>query len=309
MRSYFTAEAERIRDRFGEFVLINTNFGAVNHYFSNLGSLNPMAETLQVAPGDDFTPGFARHRHAIFSYFLKLVPMLAEAFPAHTVIVRPHPVENHAPWLSAARDHANVRVLHEGSVLSWLMAARALVHNSCTTGVEAFLLGVPCVAYQPLQSERFDVHLPNALSYRACDFQALCATLSAILGNDLGPCSDSAKQRLIEHFVCGMEGPLASERIVDVLERSEAASRGLDRPPGIQLAKGRLTAHLRVIEKTVKGRIPSHRNSPEFFRHRFPGITLDELIARIGRFEGLLSRFHNLKALQVSKHIFKITAG
>jgi hypothetical protein len=106
-----------------------------------------------------------------------------------------------------------------------------------------------------------------------------------------------------------MEGPLASERIVDVLERSEAASLGLEQPPAIQFAKGWLTAHLRVIEKKVKGRLPNHRNSPDFFRHRFPGITLDELRARIGRYEGLLSRFHNLKALQVSEHIFKITPG
>jgi surface carbohydrate biosynthesis protein len=309
LRPYFADEAEQIRSRFGDFILINTNFGVLNHYFPNLTSLKPVQAAGKAARGDDYRAGLARHRHAIFTHFQKLVPMLADAFPSRAIVVRPHPVENHAPWLSAAKDCRNVHVVHEGSVLAWLQAAAALIQNSCTTGVEGYLLGVPYIAYQPVQSERFDRYLSNSLGYRAVNFEEVCARLCAILERESETCNNADQCKLVDRFVTAQEGPLASERIVDALERSEGALRGLERPGAIPFAKGWMSAHLRVIEKKLKGRIPGHRNSPEFFRHRFPGVSLDEVRTRIARFQGLLSRFYDLKTEQLSEHIFQITPG
>ncbi len=54
-----------------------------------------------------------------------------------TIIVRPHPSENHEKWCEVLPEHEKVIVKHEGNVLPWLMAAQVVIHNSCTTGIEA----------------------------------------------------------------------------------------------------------------------------------------------------------------------------
>ena len=71
-----------------------------------------------------------------------MLPEIAEAFPDMRIVVRPHPVEKHAAWEEIAARHDNVELAQEGNVLPWLLAARALIHNGCTTGVEAYGLGV-----------------------------------------------------------------------------------------------------------------------------------------------------------------------
>jgi surface carbohydrate biosynthesis protein len=60
-----------------------------------------------------------------------------------------------------------VRVVHRGSVLPWLLACRALVHNGCTTAVESYAMGVPAVAYLKTFNPEYDLDyqgLPNRLS-------------------------------------------------------------------------------------------------------------------------------------------------
>ena len=46
----------------------------------------------------------------MFDAFREMVPTLAKAFPDLAIVVRPHPVEKHAPWEAIARQHANVAV-------------------------------------------------------------------------------------------------------------------------------------------------------------------------------------------------------
>ena len=44
LREYYRPVAEAIRERFGNFILINTNFSKVNHYYSQLGELKQAVE-------------------------------------------------------------------------------------------------------------------------------------------------------------------------------------------------------------------------------------------------------------------------
>jgi surface carbohydrate biosynthesis protein len=313
LRGYFDEAVEGIKGRFGDFILVNTNFGILNHFSPSLGVMDPVRGSGQHpgrgARGNEFRTGLALHRYAIFQHFCEMLPRLAEAFPDRNVILRPHPVENIETWKAVAVGQPNLQVIHEGNVIPWLLACDAVVHNSCTTGVEAFILGVPCVAYQPLVSDRFDNALPNALSYRAFDFEDLRETLGSILERQIGPCREAEQSKLLERHVSGLEGPLAGERIIDVLARSGAVAEALPPPGAIRYSAGWATAKLRVIEKKLKGMIPGHRNSPAFFRHRFSRIDLAELRSRIARFQRLLSRFYGLEVTQISDHIFWIELG
>ena len=68
----------------------------------------------------------------------------------------------------------NIEMIHRGNVVPWILASTCLLHNGCTTAVEAAVLGKPSITYQRVQSESFDYHLPNGLSLVAnCELEAI----------------------------------------------------------------------------------------------------------------------------------------
>jgi len=49
-----------------------------------------------------------------------------------------------------------------------------------------------------------------------------------------------------------------------------------------------------------------HRNNFAYHQHRFPGVTADEIQARIKRLGELLGRFSDVRVERRSKYIFSI---
>ena len=204
LRGWYADDVKRLRDRFGTFVLINTNFGAVNHRLSSLAFEN-QTETRQ-SSADSYHALITRHKAELFSHFKTIVPELSRALPDVSIVVRPHPVENNQPWVDAAAGCSNVHVVHEGNVIPWLLAAKVLVQNNCTTAVEASVLGRPVVNYQPVRSERFDEPFCTSLSHCRFDFESLCETLRDILEGRLGALDGPEQRKLLESRFAGIDG-------------------------------------------------------------------------------------------------------
>jgi surface carbohydrate biosynthesis protein len=302
---YFQDEVERIRERYGSFILVNTNFGAVNHFVPNLS-----VAVATPSPRDtvDFNAGVAAHRYQIFTRMLAMVPRLAERFPSANIIVRPHPAENHGPWRAAAAGHANVHVAHEGNVIPWVLAAAALVHNGCTTAVEAFVLRKPAVTYRPVIDERFEIHLPNDLSYPTRNEDELFDVLAPILNGERGPCDGPEYWRCARQNIAALDGLLASDRIVDVLEQVAGQSSGDVSPGIVRYAQGWLQATLRARSKRANASKPGHKNNAEYQRQRFPGLALAEVRDRLDCLARQSGRFQGLRVEELEENIFRIVS-
>jgi len=309
----FKPEADDLRRRFGDFVLVNTNFGAVNAFVPSLnvmlpggpgGALRPGANALGFS--DAFAAGLYAHKRALFESFERLVPALCDAFPRHTIVVRPHPAEDHAPWQRAVAGRANGVVVHEHTVIPWLMAAQALLHNGCTTAVEAAVVGTPAVAYQPVRSEAFDFALPNALSARAHDTAGAVELVRQALSGTLPGRDEAERQRVLAHHVAALEGALAADRMVDVLVGAGFAAAPPPRPAPLQRAGGWLRTQLRARKKRRNMRLADHRNAAAFHRHRFPGVDVASLEARIAHFGRQLGRFQQVRVSALSEHLFRV---
>jgi surface carbohydrate biosynthesis protein len=95
--------------------------------------------------------GLRDHKQSLFDAFKNLIPRFNKAFPdhKHKRIVRPHPTENQDIYRQIAGRCKAVVVTNGGNVVPWLMATRAVFHNGCTAGVEAFLVGVSAISYRP----------------------------------------------------------------------------------------------------------------------------------------------------------------
>ena len=165
LRDYFAPEARALRDRWGDFVLLNTNFFGLNHYDPALSTEREVARGERT--GSAYLRAFATHRLEIFERTRALVGELARRLGKLALVVRPHPMESPEVWREAAGGERNVHVVQEGNILPWLLAARVSVANNCTTLVEARLLGKPGIHFEPLRDDALDFSLPGALSHRA----------------------------------------------------------------------------------------------------------------------------------------------
>ena len=197
MLGFYERDADELRRTYGEFILINTNFNHVNAFSPDLNLLRPVKK-----PGEepklgraakgmsrDYAEGLRDHKQAIFEHFQRLIPSLEQAFPNYTIVVRPHPTEKQDTYHKIAAECKRVQITNEGNVVPWLMATRAFIHNGCTTGVEAHVMGVPAISYRATVNEYYDYgfyYLPNRLSHQCFDLEELRLILGKILAGKLG---------------------------------------------------------------------------------------------------------------------------
>jgi hypothetical protein len=226
-------------------------------------------------------------------------------------VVRPHPTESQEIYNDIAGRCERVKVTNAGNVVPWLLATKALIHNSCTTGVEASVMGVPAITYRASINETYDLgfyRLPNLISHPCFNSEELIASLKNILEGNFSPAGEDERKRLVEKYLAAREGPLACERIVDVLEKI-VKNQGQSSIPGIgNRISGWSLFVLRTLIKRYKDSRPGSHNRPEFQSHRYPEISLSHMQERIHRFQQLLGSGNALKVELFLGQFFRISA-
>lgn len=227
-RSFFGRQIDDLRRRFGDFVLVNTNFSTVNSIWL---SVEKVTET-EIAAGfldrrDDAAMGrwrnFIAYEEANRAAMHAAIRQLSRSRPSQSIVVRPHPGENLKGWEGVFADCRNVHVVREGSHVPWTLACRVLLHTSCTTGFEAYIAGQPALSLVPSRGWTSDSLLSNEVNPVFADPLQLVAAAEKILdggGAPPPPPPGRAPQRYIwnlgeeegsrrsaELLVAGLPGP------------------------------------------------------------------------------------------------------
>lgn len=155
----YQADVERIKKKFGNYILLNTNMGFGNNirgdefvrenYGSRIHNLEKIMEF------------DTRKLQKIISLVSKLSGKTNSA-----IILRPHPEENQKIYQDAFKGLANVHVIYEGSVIPWLIGAEVMIHPDCTTGIESLMVGKRPVSLLPECDEELYTYAPVVLSRR-----------------------------------------------------------------------------------------------------------------------------------------------
>jgi surface carbohydrate biosynthesis protein len=305
LRGYFAEQTEAISAAQGSFILINTNFSRVNHIQP---SQNRHLKWLREKRPDDPRGGFARHKYQLFQSFREMLPRLANSMPETRFVLRPHPSEDQASWERLAADLANVVVERNGNIVPWLLAAKAVIHNGCTTAIEAYLLGRPALAFAPLPSGHYDHVLPNDLSLACASVEALAEAARGCLADPAAShtriAADPRRQALITSSLAGVaEGRLASEQILDALAPLLANSAPPDGARPVQA--GRLLGLRRSVH-WLQSRMPGSANYQGYIRHMFPDTSVREVRQRIDRLTTCLGSGRTPLVEQVQPNVFQI---
>ncbi len=318
MHSFYEEEVQALRHQYGDFILVNTNFNHVNAFGPDMNLFQPVTKPGEPAKfgraasgmSRDYAQGLWNHKHAVFKSFQQFLPKLDQAFPDLNIVIRPHPTEGHDVYKDIAARCSRVHVTNEGNVVPWILASRVVLHNGCTTGLEAFVMGVPAISYRESADDQYDdgfYRLPNAVSHQCFNFEQLQDMIHQILSGRLGAADGDRRQKLVKQYLASQEGPLACEKMVEVLA---SAAAGQENNTGLtwwDRLQRRMIADGYHLYKRLKPKLPGSHNRPEFQKHRYPGITLEALNQKIERIQNILEDTTRLKVEQLSEVLFRIS--
>lgn len=280
LREMYRSRADELRDELGDFILINSNFGILNFALAeDDGSGDKTQEELRtLAKHMEFPEGFFTFRYEVFRGFLEMLPQLATRFPNRKIVVRPHPSENPAVWLRATAGLPNVMVKYDAELVPWLLAASAIIHNGCTTAIEASLLGKSAVMYRPVDGGEFEIEQPLRVSLEADNPDSLLTVLA-----NVDEAADDIDARLA-YLVSGLEGMSGAEHIAQLIADSPYTEirHPLDR------FFGKVASHWRAIERHVRGLSKTSLANATYVDHKFPPMLARTIEARLAIMANLL---------------------
>lgn len=298
---FLSREAEQYRRCYGDYILINSNFSRANLFH---GNREDFIESVAKAAGlnaeqTGYYRDFIAHSVRTFDAYVDMLPALAARFSNRRIIVRPHPAENPEAWARAARGLENVHVLYEGTANGWVAGAAVLLHSGCTTAVEAAIFGIPTIEYAPVHGPQFVLTLPRAVSQLAESFEELCERVEAMLLRDAGRAYvvESARQQL-RPYVSALEGPFASEAILDRLAGLEVA--GGNRLFRIQKRAYHL---LRSLRRKAKRPVSS---GMKYAKHKFPPTPVTEVEETVAAFRRISGRFAAVSVSALGNSCFRL---
>ena len=240
-----TEEAEKVREAQGRSILICTNFGGWN---SRIHSFATMCLVSFRVPGIPMSSDRGRWLQDIYkdssgsecydtAMVRQAIPALAEAFPGHKIIVRPHPVEDAKVWERLLARTENVVVSGAESLHVQMFASDVMVHvEGCGTGLEARLAGRPTVCLHAGKQFAYPkLGISGKLSPSAHDIPQLLRQVADAI-NAPAPALTPEQNELIARHI---ERPpkLVSALIADYLTDMFVASTGRDpRDAGVDSA-------------------------------------------------------------------------
>lgn len=312
LRGIFAQAADEIKKRHGKIILITSRFSDVNinlnipdfDYVSWLCSEGKITSKEQEA----LTRRFIQLNEKLFSSFLELMPALAKTFIDHVIVIRPHPSENHEPWIEKTKNLSNVKVIYEGSINEWSLAADVVISNNCTTGVEAFLLDRPVISYRPIKDDGVEFELVDQVSYPAATEEEVLALVHRFVNDKDGVFGEERdrQREFARKYIANIDGNLACETIMDTMDKLDLPVVGGQFPLNTNFKKliGRKAKNL---EQKIKHSLNNKSDNTIFYnQQKFPGVKLGEMKYLVDEFRRVTGRFLDLHVIPVDENTFCI---
>lgn len=249
----------RYREYFRDYDLVQTDnqdgYVLINTRFSMTNGLSPLED--QLSPDspvsklmDDQQLSETALTIGALQYLIsKLILKLAQTFSDKRFLIRPHPAENPNFYLSVFRGFENVSVCWNGDAGSWIRRSSVVIHNGCTTALQAALAHKPVISYLPIEEPKAsEFKLPNTIG-RVCH----------------------SEEEVIEYLKNPFEKIDPSPNISDTIYGTESIERISEMLESVQTAKCNSEKRKEVISKIIK--ITKYNNSYDTMRKIYGKIS------------------------------------
>ncbi len=316
-RSFYGDDAVQLQQRFGDFILINTNF---THANNKMGTDFVFSRVNGFQPGDlesrlDTVRDWA-YMNAQLSHFVRLVHRLQGTFCDISIVVRPHPTEDPSFYSQAFRDLSSVHVLHEGPVGPWLLASRCMIHDGCTTGVEAYLSGAEIINYRAVDDASRDFFLPNLFGVQCTSEDQVVDRLRKVLGAGATPPfkdGDEGAKRDVDprahRLLSNFQTP-SFPVLLAVLDEAQQKVSHTASPPAVALrTEESLYEALEGAKSLLRPLSRRHRHAAEYSRNKFPGLDAEDVRRRLHRLQRITRRRVKHRVLSRGLMVVELLSG
>jgi len=288
LRSIYSYESEQLRKKYGNYVLFNMNFSWANHFKPD-DHIKQQQRLFGEYDMDKY-----RYISELYNEFITAIHSLRPDQSEYNIIIRPHPSEDHTTYERNFRNYENVFVEHDGDVRNWISGANVVVHNSCTTGIEAAMMECPVLAYRPIQNEKYDKELPNIVSEEIFTRDELTDRISHYTKNTTDYQMNTEQQKELKQYFHNLDLSAAQKitEYIDTLKIPEQQSYSHLQPELAEQLKLRIKASnlSNLAIKVYDSANAAFGNTEpaqqrEYRRQKFSGLTTEEIHTTLSRFD------------------------
>lgn len=237
---------------------------------------------------EDFYRAYLNHCHRIFDLFFPMVKELAEKFRDKEIVIRPHPSEKISTWEDLSAIYENITIDKSNTAEELAAKASLVVHNGCTTGLEAALLGIPVFSFMPIESQDYDVPLPNRVSRVFKTNQSLFNAIKNLFNQEISIQDNSKKTwEIINNGCVGNSSENTAAFIILSKIKTIKLKANL-----LSFIKGSLTKYIIILKKLrIKLKNLVSKNDMEkaslrqaYYDQKFLPISLNEIEDNLSKF-------------------------
>jgi surface carbohydrate biosynthesis protein len=184
LRKIYEEDSKILKEKYGKFLLINTNFGYTNHITADKNKLVENMVKNQLNDEAELRYHFNKLeiQKVRFNKIKIFIDRFSKNFPEYKVIVRPHQSEDTEIWKKDFKDSDNVLIIRDGfASIQWMLAAKIIISCNCTTGLEARFLNLNSLNFIPGVNNFSDYALPNDINFNIYDENVLYQKVSKII--------------------------------------------------------------------------------------------------------------------------------
>ena len=221
--------------------------------------------------------------------FIEAIQYLSHHNNGYDIVLRPHLNESVEAWKIYLEGIPDVHVIRKGPINAWLNKAFAVMHNGCTTALEATVSGKPVITYVPFNQDHAR-GLANELGYRVESPNKLMLKINSLFEEMQSSDQKNINQQIPEIVSKKINldnDKLAAERIIEVWE-------SLDND---NLSKSSNWIKLNWFLNFMKLRdmigVGLKKLFPKKFglnkeNHKFPSLKRNDIYGRVSRLQSLL---------------------
>jgi surface carbohydrate biosynthesis protein len=254
------------------YVLINTNFPVANPRFSDSSSAEEDS-MVQAGFSREFARQFILDAGKAYRSVLDTSARLAKHFKDVQFVLRPHPFENIASY-DALAELPNFHVRQDGTSLEWISGARLLVHQNCSTAIEATMLNVEPLSMEWFNTPSLRLDAATQVSRGAGSESDLIDLVQQGLDGRLPPVApemEQFRQRIIGDLFTAVDGANSSrvtEAVLDAIAAARGGKRGASTLPQPSLRGVAAEAIRRVLGYKASTALRRSYSAPENERRR-----------------------------------------
>jgi len=276
----YQEEICELKNKFGPFLLINTNFSR----FTRIGGngcyfgppWTPKNDEIKIKQAADYL-GYDANQ---FSGFIKLIAAIEKRFPDLNIVIRPHPSEDTRYFSDVFAHFKKVHIAREGNLISWLRACQTLIHSGCTTGIEGCLCGTKVIAYDFQKDSPFLKNLPNLAGRQANNEEEVLNFLAddSWKGGIESLSANSNKQltSFFTNFQNNHDSFATLSEIVDLCLQ-DSIETTVCKPIGNHIWKGRSQAIKNCLRSILPNSLHFKSNQNLHAKQKFPGFNINKI--------------------------------